>query len=534
VHDNGLFFLKEAATLISEVFQENGWQTAAFVGTNVLDARYGLDQGFDNYRAPGPSAEYQFRRPRRPANEVVDDAIAWLDEIDGAEPFFAWVHFFDPHRPLPTHDSQGAVIERPYDQAISFCDQQLGRLIAALDERGLSENLLTVVTADHGESNGEHGERTHSVFLYQAVMRVPLIIAGGPVADQRGVRRDDWVSNAAIAPTLLDLAHISREEMPQVRLQPLLSHARKEPNAKRSAPFALYLQSSHPYYTFRWRALRGVMWGGYKLVQGTEPELYALKSDPGELHDIASQQPARVSDLSARLDGLLAEHAPLGWAEDRTVSESESELLASLGYVAGEVDGGDPFDPTLPDPRQRIGDVDLFSAVDTNLEEWNKVASQYSTLFKRRDKGGHFLEAAHKLVLELERRNPRDPRVPLLLGTMQNDFGNFQAAIPLLERAVRERPMDSNRHAHLAESYKMVGRPDDAVAELKTAIELLSEQPTYYKRLIAIFLDAGKADEALLWMQRFDAALETDSPQQRDAKRWIEEHKREIRKNTVR
>jgi arylsulfatase A-like enzyme len=188
VHDNGIFFLKQEATLISEVFQKNGWQTAAFVGVNVLDALYGLDQGFDRYLSPGPSEEYQFRRPRRPANEVVDDAIAWFDEIDSDEPFFAWLHFYDPHRPLPTHDSFGTPIERPYDKAISFCDQQLGRLMEALDERGLSENLLTAVTADHGESNGEHGERTHAIFLYQAVMRVPLIIAGGPVADRRGVR----------------------------------------------------------------------------------------------------------------------------------------------------------------------------------------------------------------------------------------------------------------------------------------------------------------------------------------------------------
>jgi arylsulfatase A-like enzyme len=529
VHDNGLFFLKPAATLISEVFQKNGWQTAAFVGVNVLDARYGLDQGFDRYRAPEQTYELGSHQPRRPANEVVDDAIAWLDQLDRAEPFFAWVHFFDPHRPLPSHDSQGAEIERPYDKAISFCDQQLGRLIKALDERGLSENLLTVVTADHGESNGEHGERTHAIFLYQAVMRVPLIIAGGPVADRRGVRRDDWVSNAAIAPTLLHLTGLAGEQMPEVRMQPLLSREREESIPAR--PSALYLHSLHPYYSLRWHALRGVLWDGYKLVQGSEAELYALKSDPGELRDIANQQPARVSDLSARLDRLLAEHAPLGWAQNRRVSEGESELLASLGYVAGADDGEDPFDLALPDPRQRIGDVDLSSAIDTSLEQWNKVASQYTSQRQRREKGGHFLETAHTLVLELQRRNPRDPRIPLLLGAILNDFGNVEGAIPPLERAVRERPMDPNRHAHLAESYKRVGRPDDAVAELKIAIELFPWQPIFYKRLIGIFLDAGKTDEALAWMERFGAVLEADSPQQLDAKRWIEDQKRVIRES---
>ena len=111
---------------------------------------------------------------RRPANEVVDDAVSWFERLDRDERFFVWVHFYDPHRPLAESNALDRKIESPYDAAISFCDRELGRLLRFLDTRGLSENLLTVVTADHGESNGEHGESTHGIFVYQSVMRVTV------------------------------------------------------------------------------------------------------------------------------------------------------------------------------------------------------------------------------------------------------------------------------------------------------------------------------------------------------------------------
>jgi len=459
VHDNGAFALKRDAILISEVFHQRGFRTAAFVGAYILDASFGLNQGFETYRGPVFTTEVRMHAARRPANEVVDDAASWFERIDRAERFFVWVHFYDPHRPLAEGDALGRKIKSPYDAAISFCDRELGRLLRFLDTRGLSENLLTVVTADHGESNGEHGESTHGIFVYQSVMRVPLIFAGGPLTEFKGLRVDRTVTNTAIAPTLLNFAGLPLAEMPAVRLHPLLPMKGDAATSTDAVP--LLLQSLTPYYNYRWRALRGVLWQGHKFVRGSTPELYALREDPGELVNVAEKHPGLVADLARRLENLIAEHVPLGWAESRTTSKDERELLASLGY-GDHYTGEDPFDPTLPDPRERIGDIELVNEAGANFMRWGEISTTYATAWQRDQKGRHFLEKARTLALELRDRNPGDPTIPFLLGSIESELRNYDAAIPLLERAVRDRPFEPERRARLADTYAKAHRLDDA------------------------------------------------------------------------
>ena len=525
VHDNGVFALQRDAKLISEVFQQRGFRTAAFVGTYILDARFGLDQGFEAYRAPAPTLEFRMHAARRSASEVVDEAISWFEQLDRGERFFVWVHFYDPHRPLAEHDALGHKIKNPYDAAIGACDRELGRLLRFLDTRGLGENLLAVVTADHGESNGEHGESTHGIFVYQSTMRVPLIFSGGPLAEQKGVRVEHTVTNTAIAPTILNLAGLAPTEMPAVRLLPLLSAKGSGTVSAEVAP--LLLQSLTPYYNYRWRALRGAMWQGYKLVHGSTPEIYALEQDPGELDDLASKHSALVADLSRRLENLVAEHAPLGWAVSRAVTANEIELLASLGY-ADHFAGEDPFDPTLPDPRERIGDIELINEAGANFRRWGELSVQYATAWQRDQEGRHFLEKARTLALELQSRNPRDPTIPVMLGAIESELKNYDAAIPLLEQAVRDLPFETERRARLADTYAKAQRLDDAIREMQRVIDLDPEQSTYNQMLIGYALEAGRFDEALRAMGRYVEAMTVESPEHRAATIWVSEQKKRI------
>jgi arylsulfatase A-like enzyme len=521
VHDNGVFSLGKDARLISEVFRERGYRTAAFVGTYILDARFGLDQGFEVYTGPESTVEFRMHAARRPANEVVDDALAWFEQVEKGERFFVWVHFYDPHRPLPERDARGQKIENPYDEAIAFCDRELGRLLASIETRGLSENLTTVVTADHGESNGEHGESTHGVFVYQSVMRVPLILSGGPLAKQRGVKVDRAVTHAAIAPTLLELAGLPATELPAVHLASLL-HAGE---ASESPP--LLVQSMTPYYNYRWRALRGVVSEGRKFVQGAKPELYGLKGDPGELANVASEHPDLVSGFDRRLEELVAANPPLGWAESRVVSEDERELLAALGYGEHH-EGEDPFDPTLPDPRERIGDIELVNEAGANFRRWGELSTQYATAWQRDQKGRHFLEKARELTLELKRRNPRDPTIPILLGAIEAELRNYDAAIPLLEQAVKSRPFEHGRRARLADTYAKAQQPDAAIREMQKTIELAPDQAAYHQMLIAYALEANRFDDAVQWMGDYVEAMPEGSRARIEATNWVSEQKLRI------
>lgn len=525
VHDNGVFALERDATLISEAFQQHGFRTAAFVGTYILDASFGLDQGFETYRGPASILEFRMHAARRPADEVIDDAISWFEPLDRGERFFVWVHFYDPHRPLAERDAGGRKIERPYDAAISACDRELGRLLQFLNSRGLAENLLTVVTADHGESNGEHGESTHGIFVYQSVMRVPLIFSGGPLVGQKGVRVERSVTNTAIVPTLLSLAGLPPTEMPAVRLDALLTT--KSGGIPSADPAPILLQSLTPYYNYRWRALRGVLWRDHKLVQGSAPELYALQEDPGELADVAGKRSDLVADLSLRLENLVAEHAPLSWAANRAVTADEIELLASLGY-ADHYTGEDPFDPTLPDPRERIGDIELINEAGLNFRRWSELSTRYATAWQRDQNGRHFLEKARALMLELRDHNPRDPTIPLLLGAIESELRNYDAAIPLLEQAARERPFEPEHCARLADTYAKAQRPDDAIREMQKAIDLDPGQPTYHQMRIGYALQAHKFDDALRSMDRYIGAMKAGSPERRDATRWVAEQKRRM------
>jgi tetratricopeptide (TPR) repeat protein len=289
----------------------------------------------------------------------------------------------------------------------------------------------------------------------------------------------------------------------------------------------LLLQSLTPYYNYRWRALRGVVWRDHKLVQGSTSELYALKDDPGELVDLAKRRADLVADLSRVLEKLVAEHAPLGWAVSRSVPVDELELLASLGYGTHHP-GEAPFDPALPNPHERIGDIDLVNEAGANFTRWGEISTRYATAWQRDQNGRQFLEKARALVLELRERNPRDPMVPYLLGAIESELRNYEAAIPLLEQAARDRPFDSVCRARLADAYAKTQRTGDAISEMQKAIDLVPEQPLYHQRLIGYSLDARRYDNALQWMDRYVEAMKAGSAEHRDALDWVAAQQRRI------
>jgi len=277
IQDNERYSLASEAILLSEVFQDHGWRTGAFVGSYVLGPRYGLNQGFEVYRGPGegkgrPTAE-------RVARSVVNDALDWVATLESNAPIFLWVHFYDPHFPYDAKPERFKKIADPYDGEIAYSDHQLGRLLREVENRKHAHPLLIAVTADHGESLGDHGERTHGLLVHQATLRVPLVISGAPVAASRGTRIPHGVSIAALAPTLLHLAALPADAMPDVKIAPLL-RADGSSLVKRDDP--IYFENQLPYDAHRWRAGRGLVWKQWKLIEGFPPQLYAHPRSPAK------------------------------------------------------------------------------------------------------------------------------------------------------------------------------------------------------------------------------------------------------------
>ena len=346
VRDNGGDPLGSGHATLAELLRARGFHTAAFVGSAVLQSTRGLARGFDVYRDGITEDPWQRRRVRRPANEVVDDAVEWLAGQNGS-PFFMWVHLYDAHAPYDVPEPYRALYAGdPYAGEIAFADAQVGRVFDALDQRRLWEDTTIVVAADHGESFGNHGERGHGIFVYQDVIHVPLIVRAPGIRPRRAASVTSLVD---VMPTVLDLVGAPAQSVDGASLVPLLT------GAARTLDRDAYAESMYPA-RFGWSPLRALRDGRFKLIEAPRPELYDLEADPSEQENLYARRPALAAAMTGRLSAIgggapLIQAAPTG----SPASTDVRERLAALGYVSGGRPASASVGVPLPDPKDRIG-----------------------------------------------------------------------------------------------------------------------------------------------------------------------------------
>lgn len=345
VRDNAGRPLSDTQLTLAEVLQEQGFRTGAFVGSAVLDDDRGLAQGFTTYGGVGYPAAGRHERQRR-ADAVVSEALDWLSGV-GESRFFLWVHLYDPHRPYDAPPHEGEASD-PYIAEITFSDAQLGRLLGALEHRGVLDRTLIVVAGDHGESLGEHGERDHGILLYDAVLRVPMMIRAPGLPPGRV---GEVVRLIDVAPTVLDLTGVAAPPADGVSLRELMT------GRSTGLDLEAYSESTYPE-RFGWASLRALRDGRYKYIDGPAPELYDLSTDPFEQRNIAAARPAIAAAMKQRI-------AVIGGADDghaRVATDTPRELrerLSALGYASG-APAAAAARGTLPDPRTCLA---LFGGV---------------------------------------------------------------------------------------------------------------------------------------------------------------------------
>jgi arylsulfatase A-like enzyme/Flp pilus assembly protein TadD len=511
VRDNGAFALGDAATLVSEALSRRGWRTGAFVGSYVLDASFGLDQGFEVYDGPALRGDARALGAARPADQVVDAAQAWLARQDDASPWFVWVHLYDPHKPYRPPQPFASRLANPYDGEIAFADSQLGRLFGAAEQRSRARGLLRVVTADHGEALGEHGEDTHGIFVYQATLRVPLLVAGPGVPGPPGRRVAAPVSLASVAATLLELAGADPAALPEAAPPLPLAVAAAAPAPEEPA---IYFESYLPFYSMRWHALRGIALGRHKLVLGRSSELYDLRDDPAETSDLAGDRPEEVARLRGRLFAFEARHPALGWGARRSPDEQEALQLAALGYAQGVVEGN-PLDPALPDPRERIEEQRRFEQAD---EAWGRSRR----LERRARRAGSEPQRERDLAAAREERlraqallSPYqagdNPLILDLVGKLALAQGESDRAAAALERAIAVAPGVAATHYNLGLAYRKLGRAEHARREFEAAYQLEPRQPRFSILVAEQLLDAGLRERARPWIERARALVPAGS-----------------------
>ncbi len=438
VHDNLNFIVAEDFFTLAEFLQKAGYQTAAFVGSYLLDHRFGLNQGFniydDNYSRPH---KQKLANLERRAEEVIQPALNWLK--NQSSPWFLWIHCYDPHDPYePPPPFSFQYANDPYNGEVAYVDHALKPLIDLLETESYRSSTVIIFTADHGESLGEHGEETHGFLAYNSTLWVPLIMI---VPGMKPTIIDEFVSHIDIFPTIAELINSSPpSELQGISLLSIVK-GKKWPERK------IYFESLYPYYSRGWAPIRGFYQKNVKFIDSPLPELYDLQKDFAEKNNLISS--GVVQKYKAELNSLITS---LSGAREKIAQAKADrerlEKLRSLGYTSSQpVERKQFFSPEY--------DV-------KNLLPYNNQAVEAIRLYQR---------------------------------------GEKQRAIELLTEIIKKCPFLDSAYSNLAILYKQEGRPDKALETLKLGMANIPSSYEFFFNYFNLLIEAKEAEEAIKFFE---------------------------------
>ena len=478
VRDNGGFYLDEEHVVLAETLRDAGLRTGGFVGAFVLDSKWGIDQGFDTY-----FDDFELRSKsslslsgiERPASEVADAALAWLDEATASR-FFAWVHFYDPHSPYkPPEPWASRYSDRPYVGEIAYVDAQVGRLLGWLDRNDRVSDTVVMVMGDHGESLGEHGESGHGFFVYEGATRVPFIVRT-PFDSMQGRRVATPVRSVDVLPTALDLLGVQVDHPSAgTSLVPLLT------GSERSLQLPAYSEAVYPRYHYGWSDLAALRVGDMKYIDAPRPELYDLAADPNEEANLYAQR----TDLAERMQQRLAE-MKMAWENAtplRPVEEIDPDTrarLAALGYLGSfvTIDDESVERSSLPDPKDKIHLYNLMRrAREASLGE-----------------GG--AEIAAQALEQVLAEDPSVIDAWIRLGNEQRRLQNVEGAIQSYQQALALKPDYDLAVINLAHTYRSIGDEAEAILGFQQFLRLDPRNVQVRYELAQMLIERNDLDAA--------------------------------------
>lgn len=454
-----------ARPTLARSFQAAGYRTGAFVGAYVLDRRFGLSGGFDIYddrvtRDPSGAARLDAERT---GDLVATSAIEWLGR-GGTQPFFAWIHLYDPHAPYTPPPAYLTKAGGAYDGEVAFADAQVGRVLDWLAGAGLAGGTVVAITADHGEGLGDHGESTHGMLAYDSTIRVPLAIAG-PGVD--AARNQTPVSLAGLARTLLTLTGVAAPR--EMSGAPLLG-----PGSDAVARDA-YAETQYPAAA-GWHDLAVLAFDHWKLIASSEIELFDVSVDPGETRNLAPQKASLVDGARKRLAELRA--ARVGG--DATVPADAAERLRALGYASGSAA---PPSADAPNPARHIA-------------AWNTFERELTRLSNGDARG------ALPGLTRLARAYPDALVIQATYARMVKDTGRAAQAVEIYRRLVARWPADAALYHDLAVAAAAADLPAEAARAEQASLALQPSNAAASNGLGLLLIEQGNAAEAVKAFER--------------------------------
>lgn len=472
VRDNTGFRLDAKVPTLATMLKARGYATGAFVGAFPLDSRFGLESGFDLYddRYPKGKGGLDFEMAERPASEVVAAARRWFNANQGKRRFL-WIHVYDPHAPYrPPPPFSERYRREPYLGEVAATDAAIEPLLEPFLSRQ-SPPALIVVTADHGESLGDHGEETHGLFAYEETLRVPLILwLPGTVAP--GVRAD-VVGHIDLVPTVLGLLGI--EKPTELSGRSLLSSDARAPER------TYYFEAFSAAYNRGWAPLRGVLGQGHKLIELPLPEVYDLEDDPRETRNLVSER----RDVARKLRGAIPGESAIGAAPRPGPASEEAARLRSLGYLTGSAAIRKSY--TAEDDPKTL--VHLDRQIHRSIDLYQRGDVSGATSVARR-----LVEMRPTMTLAYEN-----------LAFLLRQSGNVPAALAVYRTALDRGIGGEELRKNFALALSEVGGGAEAVRILQPLSQ--SSNPDVWNALGIALADSGRAPDAI---RAFEQALRFD------------------------
>jgi choline-sulfatase len=467
VEDNGDRLAPGAVTLAGTL-RSHGYHTAAFLGSFVLDRRFGLDQGFDTYDSPSASLNSDSSDPgdiKRKGEAVAEAGEMWLN-THADRPFFLFLHIYDLHTPYNLTAAEEAKYGKGYDGELRYIDHVIGDVWDYLAAHDLVDKSLIVFTSDHGEGLGDHGEITHGFFIYQSTLHVPLIIhwpAGRALMPERV---DTPATLLDLSPTILDAVRLAVPQAMQGKSLLAAAGSRRD----------IFSESLYPRKHFGTSALASLRSGHYKYIEAPRPEFYDLAQDPGELTNLYAGRASIASAYRERLTQLRQIYKPRAQGAQNVLSPEAIERLHALGYLTGSNSAPSPATSAV-DPKDRIA----------NYEEYGRAIS-LATLGQ--------LEEANSALKAILARNQGLSDVRLTLGLNQQRMGKDAEAIDQFRAVLAVDPASAIAHFDVGLSYYNLRQYDKADKELNVALAIT---PGYAKAellLARTLAQKGEYDQA--------------------------------------
>jgi arylsulfatase A-like enzyme/Flp pilus assembly protein TadD len=524
VRANSGFRLGGTNETLAELLRDGGHVTGGIVGVTIMGGESGLDQGFDSFEDVISGQVQRYSKPERRGEECSALAVDWLEEHQ-REPFFLFVHYYDPHDPYePPEPYSSSFADNPYAGEIAYTDHCVGIIIEKLKSLKLYDSSFIIITGDHGESFGEHGEEKHGYFIYNPTMRVPLVMKPPGRCNARSV--SDLVGLVDIVPTVL--GHLGISQPRNIHGKDLCGYFHD--GAPRGKGRYMYCESMYPS-VMGLSSLHGIVSDRWKYIQTSRPELYDFAGDQAEANNVIARNRQEAELMKNRLEKILEQIKPVEIDSSCQGDEEDRNRLRGLGYLGAGISEIVDLDEGRGDPKDYVGVSNELIDVMILLEmgKRKEVAAKCREILQSCPELG----IVHGLLASvLEQDGELDESIDHFREAIAFKYGNNydQAMLHFLlagalskkqknnealghyQKALTLSPDLREAHCHLGATLFALGRIEESMRSLNKALEIDPDYSEAHYRLAMILERSGNIPEAILHFRR-SVKLEPEQPE---------------------